>query len=72
MYRAYNLGILILKLATKQNGRHFHNFYPSFRAFHDKSDLSSDRQFDGADFEKLVYRAKWGGGGGGGGLNLGS
>ena len=28
-----NLGILILKLATKQNGRHFHNFYPSFRHF---------------------------------------
>ena len=28
-----NLGILILKLATKQNGRHFHNCYPSFRHF---------------------------------------
>ena len=28
-----NLGILILKLATKQNARHFHNFYPSFRHF---------------------------------------
>ena len=28
-----DFGILILKLATKQNGHHFHNFYPSFTHF---------------------------------------
>ena len=61
-----NFGILILKLATKQNGRHFHNFYPSFRHFMIKviwqvikdnlMVLISKNLFTGLEFGMLILK----------------